>query len=44
MYSFQLHSKGDVPEEKDGIAVGTAATSLKILLGVDRSYLGSGDD
>jgi hypothetical protein len=24
MYSFQLHSKGDVPEEKDGIAVGSS--------------------
>lgn len=27
-----------------GIALGTAAVSLKILLGVDRSYLGSGDE
>jgi hypothetical protein len=27
-----------------GIALGTAATSLQILLGVDRSYLGRGDD
>lgn len=27
-----------------GIALGTAATSLKILLAVDRSYLGSGDE
>lgn len=27
-----------------GIALGTIATSLKVLLGVDRSYLGRGDD
>lgn len=27
-----------------GIALGTAAVSLKILLGVDRSYLGSGEE
>ncbi len=27
-----------------GIALGTASVSLKILLGVDRSYIGSGDD
>ena len=26
-----------------GIAIGVAATSLKILVGLDRSYLGSGD-
>jgi hypothetical protein len=27
-----------------GIALGVAATSLKVLLGVDRSYLGSDGD
>lgn len=27
-----------------GIALGIASTSLKVLIGVDRSYLGSGDD
>ncbi len=26
-----------------GIAIGVAATSLKILVGLDRSYLGQGD-
>lgn len=43
-YLMQVFNKAGNRAIMIGIALGTASVSLKILLGVDRSYLGSGDE
>jgi len=43
VYVMQVFNTAGTPPIIIGIALGIASTSLKILLGIDRSYLGSGD-
>ena len=43
-YIMQVFNKTGTRAIIIGIALGIASTSLKVILGVDRSYLGSGED
>lgn len=44
LYVMQIFTTAGNRAIMIGIALGVASTSLKVLLGVDRSYLGSGDE